>query len=114
MPLTVSETDFLAVYVFEYLRVELSPAKLKLQARGFVDTDLRFLLEAYIMANPPHDALVRDGAGNLVTEFIFGRQDSDPPDPPWSSREEAQKRNAELLAEWNALRAERVEPVPLE
>jgi hypothetical protein len=104
MPLTETEADFLAVYAYEYMRIEIGPATRKLKDRGFVYTDLTFLLEAYIKAHPPHDQIMKDDAGNLVEEFVFGRKDPNPPDPPWPSREAAQRRNAELEVERDANR----------
>jgi hypothetical protein len=99
MPLTHDEAEFLAAYAYEYMRVENGPANRKLKAKGFVYTDLSFLLDAYIREFPPRIETVRDKAGDLVEELIHGRKDENPPDPPWPSRESAQKRNAELLAE---------------
>jgi hypothetical protein len=48
MPLTKAESDFLAAYAFEYMRVEFGPATRKLKERGFVYTDLMHLLEEVI------------------------------------------------------------------
>lgn len=99
MPLTVAETEFLAAYAYEYMRLENGPANRKLRDRGFVYTDVFFLLDAYIRAYPARIETIRDEEGNLVEELIHGRKDECPPDPPWLSRVEAQRRNAEILAE---------------
>ena len=102
MPLTPAETEFLAAYAYEYMRLEVGPASRKLKDRGFIYTDLIFLLDVYIRQNPPRLEFVPDKAGNLVEELIDGRKNENPPDPPWPSREAAQKRNAEILAERDA------------
>ena len=102
MPLTDAEASFLAAYAYEYMRVEFGPASRKLKDSGFIYTDLTFLLEAYIKTHPPQNEAVQDEAGNLVQEFVFGRKDANPPDPPWPSREAAQRRNDELLTERDA------------
>jgi hypothetical protein len=86
MPLTQAESGFVAADAFEYMRVEPGPASRKLKERGFVYTDLTYLLEAY-----EH--------GNLVEFEGFGRYNPDPSNPPWPDRERAQRRNAEMLAE---------------
>lgn len=99
MPLTPDESAFLTVYAFEYMRVELGPASRKLRERGFVYTDLTYLLDAYIKANGLETSKVPDEHGNLVEFEGFGRYDPNPPDPPWPDRETAQRRNAELEAE---------------
>ncbi len=99
MPLTASETAFLAVYAYEYMRIEPGPANRKLKKKGFVYTDLTYLLDAYIGANGLEISMVPDDQGNLVEVEGFGRYDANPIDPPWPDRETAQSRNAELLAE---------------
>lgn len=107
MPLTQAESDFLAGYTFEYMRVEPGPATRKLKERGFVYTDVCYLLEAYIWENGLQLSKVPDQHGNFVETEGFGRYDSNPPDPPWPDQETAQRRNAEMLAEREKLRAER-------
>src|SRR5438552_2092931 len=96
MPLTQAESDFLAAYAFEYMRVELGPATRKLKQRGFVYTDLTYLLEAIIAETGLQISKVPDEHGHLVEVEAFGRYDPNPPDPPWPDRETAQRRNAEM------------------
>jgi hypothetical protein len=102
MPLTDAEADFLEAYLYEYMRLELGPASRKLKDRGFVYSDVIFLLDVYFRLHPSRLELVPDEAGNLVEELIFGRKNENPPDPPWPTREAAQRRNAEILAERDA------------
>lgn len=97
MPLTQGETDFLAAYAYEYMRLEFGPANRKLKDRGFVYTDVFFLLDAYIRENPARIETVQNEAGNLVEELIHGRRNENPPDPPWLSREEC---NAATMKYW--------------
>jgi hypothetical protein len=104
MPLTKAESDFLADYAFEYMRVEFGPASRKLREKGFVYTDLTNLLDAYIRENGLQTSEVPDERGELVEEECFGCYDPNPPDPPWPNRETAQRRDAEILAERNAKR----------
>lgn len=99
MPLTQSESDFLAAYAFEYMRVELGPASRKLKERGFVYTDLTYLLDAYIREHGIQVSKIPDGHGNLNEVEGFGCHAPNPPDPPWPDGETAQRRNAELAAE---------------
>lgn len=107
MPLTLAESDFLAVYAFEYMGAELGPASRKLKERGFVYSDLTYLLEAYIRENGLQISKIPDDHGNLVEVEAFGRYDPNPPGPPWPDREAAQRRNAELLAEREAMKTSR-------
>lgn len=107
MPLTRAESDFLAGYTFEYMRVELGPAIRKLKEWGGVYTDLCYLLEAYIWENGLQLSKVLDQHGNFMETEGFGRYDPIPPDPPWPDQETAQRRNAEMLEEREKLRAER-------
>lgn len=107
MPLTQAESDFLAAYTFEYMRVELGPATRKFKERGFVYTDVCYLLEAYIRENGLQISRIPDEHGNLVEFEGFGRYHPNSPDPPWPDRETAQRRNAELLVERERLLAER-------
>ena len=105
MPLTDAEVDFLAAYAYEYMKLQLGPATCKLKERGFVYSDLTFLLDAYLGTHSPHDEIVQDDAGNLVKEWYFGRKVENPPDPPWPNREAAQRRNSDLLAERDTRKA---------
>jgi hypothetical protein len=99
MPLTKAESDFLAAYAFEYMRVELGPACRNLKERGFVYTDLTYLLEAVVQETGLRISKVPDQHGRLIEVEAFGRYDPNPPDPPWPDREAAQRRNAEIAAE---------------
>jgi hypothetical protein len=101
MPLTTPESDFLAVYVDEYMAIESGPASRKLRARRLMGTDILHLLNAYIQANPPKLEL-REVEGRLVEVLVWGRSQPSPPDPPWPDRETAQQRNTELLTEREA------------
>lgn len=101
MPLTPAEGEFLAVYVYEYMRNELGPASRKLKDRGLVYSDLIYLMDAYIRENGLEISKVPDQHGNVVEIEGFGRYNPNPPDPPWPDRETAQRRNVEMLAERN-------------
>ena len=105
MPLTDAEADFLAAYAYEYMRLENGPASRKLKDSDFVYTDVLFLLDAYIRAFPPRIETVQDEAGNMVEELIHGQRNQSPPDPPRPSRQVAQKRNSEILAERDGQKA---------
>ena len=88
------------------MRLENGPASRKLKDKGFIYSDVIDLLDAYSGAHPPRLEVVREEAGNLVEELIYGRKTDDPPDPPWPNRDAAQKRNAEILAERQARKHE--------
>ena len=98
MPLTQAETDFLAAFIDEYTAVELGPATRRLRERGIFGVDLLHLLDAYSRAHPPR-LEEKELDGRRVEVLVYGQPTPNPPEPPWSDRETALRRNAELLAE---------------
>lgn len=100
MPLTQAETDFLEAFIDEYMIVQLGPAGRKLRERGIYGSELLHLLDAYSRAHPPR-LEEKKVDGRQVEALVYGRPTPNPPDPPWPDRETAQRRNAEMLAEWD-------------
>ena len=98
MPLTEAETDFLAAFIDEYMTVELGPAGRKLRERGIFGAEILHLLDAYSRAHPPR-LEGKEVDGRRVEVLVYGQPTPNPPEPPWSDRETALRRNAELLAE---------------
>ena len=98
MPLTQTETDFLATFIDGYTAVEVGPATRKLRERGIFGVDLLHLLDAYSRTNPAR--LVEQVVdGRRVEVLIWGCPTPNPPAPPWPDRDAALRRNAEVLAE---------------
>ena len=100
MPLTQAESDFLAAYIGEYMAIKRGHAYRKLRERGIFPVDIYHLLDAYFRAHPPR-LEEREADGHRVEVLVYGQPNPNPPDPPWSDKETAQRRNDELLAESN-------------
>ncbi len=98
MPLTEAETDFLAAFIDEYMTVEVGPASRKLRKRGLFGAELLHLLDAYSRAHPPR-LEEKEVDGRRVEVLLWGYPAADPPVFPWSDRETALRRNAEVLVE---------------
>ncbi len=103
MPLTLAESDFLAAFIDEYMTSQVGPAGLKLRERGILGVEVRNLLDAYWRSYPPR-LEQREVNGQAVEVLVYGQPTIDPPEPPWSDRDAAIRRDAELLAEQDATR----------
>lgn len=108
MPLTPDEIEFLAAYLYEYMRLECGPAQRKFQARGLKYTDVMNLLTAYEREHPPRLETHLDQEGRAVDELIWGNRMIEPPDPPWANAVVARQRNAEIRAETSPDEADRL------
>lgn len=98
MPLTKAESDFLAVFIDEYMTCEVGPASRKLRERGIFGAELLHLLDAYSRTNPCR-LEENEVDGRRVEVLLWGYPTPNPPDPPWPDREAALRRNADVLAE---------------
>lgn len=98
MPLTQAESDFLATFIDEYMTLEKGPAWRKLRERGIFVAELLHLLDAYSRAHLPR-LEEKEVDGRRVEVLLWGHPTPNPPDPPWSDREAALRRNAEIRAE---------------
>lgn len=86
MNLTAQEIDFLAAYAYEATNEPFfsGPASAAMKEKGIGYDDITGLLSCYAREHPG------------TAECLFGRHDSNPPDCPWDSREEARRRNDEI------------------